>query len=51
MILYVLVGSAFGFAYQRFVGCRTGACLITSNRYVATLYGALIGYLASGGFR
>ncbi len=51
MVLFVLGGAAVGLAYQRFVGCRTGACMITSNPYVATLYGALMGYLVSGGVR
>jgi hypothetical protein len=51
MVLFVLGGAAAGFAYQRFVGCRTGTCAITSNPYVATVYGAVMGYLASGGLR
>jgi hypothetical protein len=51
VVLFVLGGAAIGFAYQRLVGCRSGACLITSNPYVSTLYGAFIGYLASGGVR
>lgn len=48
-ILFALAGAVVGFAYQRFVGCRSGACLITSNRYVATIYGAVVGLLAAGG--
>ena len=51
MILFVLGGAAVGLAYQRLVGCRTGTCPITSNPYVATIYGAIVGYLASGGVR
>ncbi len=51
LALFVVVGAALGFAYQRFVGCRTGACVITSNPWAATLYGALLGYLLSGAFR
>jgi len=51
MILFVLGGAVIGFAYQRLVGCRTGTCAITSNPYVATIYGAVMGYLVSGGFR
>ncbi len=50
-LLFGLGGAAVGLLYQRFVGCRTGSCPITSNPYVATLYGALMGYLLSGGFR
>ncbi len=51
VVLFLLGGALIGFVYQRVVGCRTGACPITSNPYVATIYGALIGYLASRGFR
>lgn len=49
--VFSLGGACLGFGYQRVIGCRTGSCLITSNQYVATLYGAVVGYLASGGFR
>ena len=51
LLLFVLGGATAGFLYQRFVGCRTGACVLTSNPYVATLYGALMGYLVSGGLK
>ena len=50
LALFIVVGAALGFGYHRFVGCRTGACLITANLYISTLYGALMGYLLSGGF-
>jgi hypothetical protein len=51
IVLFVLAGATLGFGYQRLVGCRSGACVITSNPFVATLYGAVVGYLASGGVR
>jgi uncharacterized protein DUF6132 len=51
MVLFVLGGAAAGFVHQRFIGCRTGTCAITSNPYIATIYGAVMGYLVSGGFR
>lgn len=51
LILFVLAGALLGFAYQRVVGCRTGTCPITSNPYISTIYGALVGYLLSGGIR
>jgi hypothetical protein len=51
LILLVLAGAVFGYGYHRLVGCRTGACPITANPYVSTAYGALMGYLVSGGLR
>ena len=51
MLLFVLGGAALGFGYQRLIGCRSCMCVITSNPYIATLYGAVVGYLVSGGLR
>lgn len=48
VLLFVLVGASVGLGYQHFIGCRTGTCPITSNPYVSTLYGAVMGYFASG---
>ncbi len=48
-VLKVLIGAMAGFAYYRFVGCRTGTCPISGNPYIATLYGGLMGYLLSSG--
>ncbi len=50
-LLFVLIGALLGYAYHRLVGCRTGTCPITANPYVSTAYGALVGFLASGGLR
>lgn len=49
--LFVLGGALAGLVYQRLVGCGTGTCIITSSPYVATAYGAIVGYFASGGAR
>jgi hypothetical protein len=53
MILHTLAfvagGAAFGFAYHKIVGCSSGACPITANPYISTLYGALVGFLVGGG--
>jgi hypothetical protein len=41
--LFAALGGGAGFAYYFFVGCVTGTCPITSNPYITTAYGALIG--------
>ncbi len=48
-LAYVGVGGVLGFAYHKLVGCSSGACPITANPYISTLYGALIGLVAGGG--
>jgi hypothetical protein len=42
------VGAAGGYLWYRFVGCRTGTCPITSNPWVSTIYGAVIGAMFIG---
>lgn len=48
LLLFVLAGAAAGFAFYRFVGCRSGACAIWANPVTSTLYGAVLGLLVSG---
>jgi hypothetical protein len=47
-ISFVIIGGVGGLAWQRFIGCRTGTCPITSNPYISTLYGAMMGLMLSG---
>jgi hypothetical protein len=45
IIVGAVVGGTVGFFYYRFIGCRSGACIITGNPYVSTIYGAVLGGL------
>jgi len=45
LVVAVIGGAVLGFLYSKFIGCRSGACPLTSNPYVATLYGAVLGGL------
>jgi hypothetical protein len=42
-LLFGALGAAAGAAYAHFVGCRTGTCPLTSNVWVAAIYGAGVG--------
>lgn len=48
-LAYVGGGALLGFGYHKLVGCSSGACPITANPYISTLYGAVMGFLVSGG--
>ena len=45
MMILAAVGAIGGFLYYRLVGCASGACPITSNPYISTVYGGVIGTL------
>jgi len=44
-ILGVFVGVLGGYIYYLKVGCVDGTCAITSNPWMSTLWGGLMGYL------
>jgi F0F1-type ATP synthase assembly protein I len=48
LIAGIVIGAVLGFAYYKFVGCASGACPITSNPIISTIYGAVMGALVSG---
>ena len=50
LILGVVLGGALGFASYKLVGCSTGACPLTGNPWVSTLYGMLMGGVMGGAF-
>ena len=45
IIIGAVAGGIVGFLYYRFIGCRSGACIITGNPYISTLYWAVLGGL------
>lgn len=47
IVIGLLVGGGLGFAYYRFIGCVTGTCPLTSNPYISSGFGALIGAIAA----
>ena len=42
-ILPIILGAAGGYLYYSFIGCVSGTCPITSNPWLSTGYGALVG--------
>jgi len=49
IIIGAVLGMLFGLAMYRFVGCRTGACPLTGNPYIAMGIWGLMGALIAGG--
>ena len=52
MVRYVIgavIGGAAGyFVFYRLIGCSSGACPITANPYISTIYGIVLGILLAG---
>jgi hypothetical protein len=44
-VVFGAVGAIGGFAYYYFIGCASGTCPISSNPYISTVYGTLMGML------
>ena len=40
-----IAGAIGGYLYYRLVGCVSGACFITSNPVISTIYGGVLGLL------
>ncbi|MDH3252608.1 MAG: DUF6132 family protein [Ignavibacteria bacterium] len=43
--LFVLAGAGGGFLYYYYIGCLGGTCPITSNPFLSSGYGAMIGVI------
>lgn len=48
MIFGALLGAVAGYGWHRLVGCSTGACALTANPYISTVYGAALGAMMAG---
>ena len=48
-VLFGLAGALLGYGYYYFIGCQSGTCPITSNPYISTAYGTILGVLLGGG--
>ena len=46
----VVLGAIGGYLYWKMVGCRSGTCLIASNKYIMIGYGVLVGGMFTGLF-
>jgi hypothetical protein len=44
-IIGFALGAIAGFSYYYFIGCKTGACPLTSNPYISSVWGGVIGIL------
>jgi len=44
-------GGGLGFGYYKLVGCASGTCPLTSNPWIATIYGAVMGLLIATSFK
>lgn len=41
----IITGGIAGFIYWKLIGCTSGACPITSNKFISVAYGAFLGFL------
>lgn len=44
---FLLLGAIAGYSYYYFIGCTGGGCPITSNPYISSGYGMMVGLLLS----
>ena len=47
IVIGMVAGGGLGFVYYKFVGCASGACPLTSNPFISTIYGGVVGALVA----
>ena len=50
IVIGVVAGGVLGFAYYKFVRLLSGTCPLTSNPYISSLYGSVVGALIASNF-
>jgi hypothetical protein len=51
IVIGAAIGGVVGFLFYRFVGCKSGSCMIASNPYLSTIYWAFLGALLANIFK
>ena len=49
LVIGIVSGGALGYGMYRLIGCSSGACPITSNPWISTIVGMMLGGLWSRG--
>jgi len=49
-IIGMIIGGITGFVFYKIIGCPLGGCPITSNPYLSTILGSLLGFFILSGF-
>jgi len=50
IVIGAVIGGVIGFLFYRFVGCKSGSCMIASNPYLSTIYWGFLGALLANLF-
>lgn len=50
-IIGLPVGALGGFLYWHYIGCNSGACPITGDPLISSIYGAILGALLFSSFK
>jgi len=51
IVVGTVVGAAVGLGWHKLVGCSGGACPLTGNPFISTLYGMTAGALVAASFQ
>ena len=49
IVLGAAIGGALGFVLYKFIGCRSGACPLTGNPFIAMAIWGIVGALMGAG--